>query len=226
VIPVATQPTVHTIATTIHGRYIVRATQGPPVGLLVGCHGYAQTADGFGSDLEGIPGVDRWLVVSVQGLHRFYTRAGEVLASWMTSQDRDLMIADNIAYVRQVVAQVHADQAAALPASAPLVFLGFSQGVAMAFRAAADHVPHCAGVVALAGDVPPDVRATAAQLPPVVLGRGRSEEWYTSERMAEDVAWLRSIGADLTVCEFDGGHEWTTEFQLATAAFLQRLANA
>jgi predicted esterase len=223
VIALPLEPSVHTIATTIHGRYVVRATEAPPLGLLVGCHGYAQTADGFASDLESIPGVDHWLLVSVQGLHRFYTRAGEVLASWMTSQDRELMIADNIAYVRQVVAQVRAAQAAALTPSAPLVFLGFSQGVAMALRAAADHVPQCAGVVALGGDVPPDVRATAATLPPVLLGRGRSEEWYTAERMAGDVAWLRSIGADLTICEFDGGHEWTGEFRDATAAFLQRL---
>ena len=218
------QPSVHTITTTIHGRYVVRATEAPPLGLLVGCHGYAQTAGGFASDLERIPGVDRWLLVSVQGLHRFYTRTENVVASWMTSQDRELMIADNIAYVRQVVAQVRADQAAALTSSAPLVFLGFSQGVAMAFRAAVDHVPLSAGVIALGGDVPPDVRATAATLPPVLLGRGRSEEWYTAERMASDVAWLRGIGADLAICEFDGGHEWTSEFQVATAAFLHRLA--
>jgi predicted esterase len=224
VIPLPLEPSVHTIAATVHGRYLVRPTEAPPVGLLVGCHGYAQTAGGFASDLKRIPGVDRWLLVSVQGLHRFYTRTENVVASWMTSQDRELMIADNIAYVRQVVAQVRADQAAALTPPPPLVFLGFSQGVAMAFRAAADHVAHCAGIVALGGDVPPDVRASAATLPPVLLGRGRAEEWYTAERMASDIAWLRGIGADLTICEFDGGHEWTSEFQVATAAFLHRLA--
>jgi predicted esterase len=223
VIALPLEPSVHTIATTIHGRYVVRATEAPPLGLLVGCHGYAQTADGFASDLERIPGVDRWLLVSVQGLHRFYTRAGDVVASWMTSEDRELMIADNVAYLRQVVAHVRSKEAPTLPPHAPLVFLGFSQGVAMAFRAAADHVAQCAGIVALGGDVPPDVRATAATLPPVLLGRGRSEEWYTAERMAGDVAWLRGIGADLTICEFDGGHEWTSKFRDATAAFLQRL---
>jgi predicted esterase len=202
----------------------VRATEGSPFGLLVGCHGYGQTAEGFASDLARIPGLDRWLIVSVQGLHRFYTRGRDVVASWMTSQDRELMIADNVDYLRQVVGHVRSEQVPTLTPNAPLVFLGFSQGVAMAFRAAADHVPQCAGIVALGGDVPPDVRASAATLPPVLLGRGRSEEWYTAERMASDVAWLRSIGADLTVCEFDGGHEWTSEFQVATAAFLRRLA--
>ena len=55
----------------------------------------------------------------------------------------------------------------------PLVFLGFSQGVAMAFRGAADEAPRCAGIIALGGDVPPDVRARETSLPPVLLGRGQ-----------------------------------------------------
>ena len=46
----------------------------------------------------------------------------------MTRQDRDDMIADNIEYVDRVVA-------AAAPPGVPLVTAGFSQGVAMAFRA-------------------------------------------------------------------------------------------
>jgi predicted esterase len=217
-------PSVHTISTPSHGRYWVRPACGKPVGLLVGCHGYAQGAETFASDLETIPGVDRWLVVSVQGLHRFYTRAGAVVASWMTSQDREQMIADNIAYLRQVVACVRSEQTPALAAAAPLVFLGFSQGVAMAFRAAADHAGSCAGIVALGADVPPDVRAAVTSLPPVLLGRGTDEEWYTDERMQSDVAWLRGIGTDLTVCEYAGGHEWTGAFREAAGTFLSRIA--
>jgi predicted esterase len=217
-------PSAHTIPTTTHGRYCLRPAGGEPVGLLVGCHGYAQGAETFASDVEGIPGVERWLVVSVQGLHRFYTRAGAVVASWMTSQDRELMIADNIDYLRQVVARVRAEHALA-PAS-PLVFLGFSQGVAMAFRAAADQAAGCAGIVALGADVPPDVRAAVTSLPPVLLGRGNAEEWYTGERMQSDVAWLRGIGTDLTLCEYDGGHEWTAAFREAAGTFLCRIAES
>ena len=217
-------PSIHTIPITIHGRYSVRLASGDPAGLLVGCHGYAQTAESFALDLEAIPGVERWLLVSVQGLHRFYARGGAVVASWMTSQDRELMIADNTAYLRQVVGQVRAEQAAVLGPSAPLVFLGFSQGVAMAFRAAADHPDDCAGIVALGADVPPEVRAATTSLPPVLLGRGTTEEWYTEERMRSAVAWLRSIGTDLTLCEYAGGREWTDAFRSAAAAFLTRRA--
>jgi predicted esterase len=218
------QPVVRAIQIPIHGRYCVRPPTGAPAGLLVGCHGYAQQAEGFAADLEMIPGVDRWLLVSIQGLHRFYTRTGDVVASWMTSQDRELMIADNVTYVREVVARVRLEQASMLSAGVPLVFLGFSQGVAMAFRAAADHADRCAGIVALGGDVPPDVRAHVTRLSPVLLGRGHQEEWYSAARMATDVAWLRDVGADLTLCEYHGGHEWTDAFKQATAAFLRRLA--
>jgi predicted esterase len=213
-------PSVHTISITSHGRYWVRPASARPVGLLVGCHGYAQSAQTFASDLDAIPGVDRWLLVSVQGLHRFYTRAGAVVAHWMTSEDRELMMADNTAYLRQVVARVRGEHAAMLTAAAPLVFLGFSQGVAMAFRAAADHRDDCVGVIALGGDVPPDVRAATTSLPPVLLGRGTDDEWYADERMRSDVAWLRSIGTDLTFCEYAGGHEWTDTFREAAGTFL------
>ena len=44
------------------------------------------------------------MLVSVQGLHRFYQRrTNEVIASWMTRQDRELAIADNLAYVEGVI---------------------------------------------------------------------------------------------------------------------------
>jgi len=220
--PGMAEPVIHCVQTAIHGRYCVRPAVGAPAGLLVGCHGYGQDAQRFASDVEAIPGVHRWLLVSVQGLHRFYTRSGDVVASWMTSQDRELMIADNIAYMREVIARVRVDGASALP----LVFVGFSQGVAMAFRAAADQRDRCAGIIALGGDVPPDVRAATESLPPVLLGRGHAEEWYTAERLAGDVAWLRGIGTDLTVCEYDGGHEWTDVFREAASAFLGRLATS
>jgi predicted esterase len=205
----------------VHGRFLVRpAFSPPPVGMLFGFHGYAQTAEMLHAELEAIPGTGAWITVSVQGLHQFYTRAGLVVASWMTRQDRELAIADNLAYVRTVVARVRAEA----PAGVPAVFLGFSQGAAMAFRAAA-HVPGSAGVVVLAGDVPPELRAAPTRLPPVLLGRGHAEEWYTREQLAADLAWLETTGTPATLCEFEGGHEWTDAFRSAAGDFLARIAS-
>src|ERR1051325_1389318 len=136
---------VRTIEARVHGRYVIR--EGPREQLLVGFHGYAETAEKHLEQMLRIDGVDEWTVVSVQALHPFYvTRTGEVVASWMTSLDREVAIADNINYVRSVVA--------AFPEPKHLVFCGFSQGAAMAYRAAAAH-PSAAGVIAPGGAVPP-----------------------------------------------------------------------
>src|ERR1700730_4275341 len=97
--------TARTIAATTHGRDLVsRAATDGPGPLLVGFHGYAEAADAQLARLRAIPGADRWVIASVQALHRFYRgRTDEVVAGWMTRQDRDLAIADNIAYVSAVV---------------------------------------------------------------------------------------------------------------------------
>src|SRR5687767_15350660 len=86
-----------------HGRVLVRDA-GDPEGILVGFHGYLENAAIMMARLEAIPGLERWTLVSVQGLHRFYKgRSEEVVASWMTRQDRESAISDNIAYVDNVV---------------------------------------------------------------------------------------------------------------------------
>ena len=94
-----------TIATGTHGRYLIEppASAGPAP-MLVGFHGYGEGAEAQLERMRRIPGADRWLLVSIQGLHRFYQRrANEVVASWMTRQDRELAIADNLAYVSAVI---------------------------------------------------------------------------------------------------------------------------
>jgi predicted esterase len=158
-------------------------------------------------------------VVSIQGLHRFYTRANDVIASWMTKEDRELAIADNVAYVARVLAAV-ADEPGI---TRPLVYAGFSQGVAMAYRAAALGQRSCDGVIALAGDVPPDVAPLAASLPRVLLGRGTEDKWYTSDKAAADRAVLQQAGVMVAEHVFEGGHTWAPEFIVRAGAFVDEL---
>src|ERR1051325_2228207 len=92
-----------TIEATTHGRYLVAPADGPAP-FLVGFHGYAEPADLQFERLRGLPGADRWTLVAVQALHRFYLgRRNDVVASWMTRQDRELAIADNLAYVAAIL---------------------------------------------------------------------------------------------------------------------------
>lgn len=201
-------PTEQTIAARTHGRYLIQP--GPRERLLVGFHGYGEIADVSLAQMLRIPGVDDWTVVAVQALHSFYLGRSETIgASWMTRQNRELHIADNIDYVRSVVTQ--------FPVPRSLVFLGFSQGVAMAYRAAAAHHPQATGVIALAGDLPPDVTAA---LPPVLIGRGTEESWFTEEKLKENLKVLETF-TTVRTCTFEGGHEWTEPFREAAGRFLR-----
>lgn len=198
-----------TIETTTHGRYLYE-DRGPDR-LLVGFHGYAEVADWHFAELEKIAGIGRWSVAAVQALHPFYTRSGIVVANWMTSVDRELALADNIAYVQRVLAEI--------PEPRTLVFIGFSQGASMAARAAA-RVARADALILLGGDIPPDVKDDpAVKLPPVLLGRGATDEWYTEEKFKQDLKYLEAT-THVTPCAFVGGHEWTDEFRAAAADFL------
>jgi predicted esterase len=210
-----------TIAASTHGRYLVEpAEDGGPAPLLVGFHGYAEAAEAQLERLRSIPGSQSWLLVSVQGLHRFYRRrSGDVVAGWMTRQDRELAIADNQAFIAAVVDEVRRHWRAA----PSLVFAGFSQGVAMAFRAACSSPHPVSGVIALGGDVPPEVDALAlARTRTALLGRGQRDEWYSADLFATDAVRLREAGVDVGTVVLDGGHEWTPAFSAEAGAFLKR----
>ncbi len=202
--------------TTVHGRVLVDRTA-DPLGALIGFHGYAESADDMLDELRLIPGADRWTRVSIQALHQFYIRGhSKVVASWMTRQDRDLAIADNIAYVRQSMAHVLSEHA-----GLRTIYVGFSQGVAMACRAALHSPTPVTAIVALAGDIPPEVKEDESRVwPRVLIGVGEREEWYTSDKLEQDEAFLRLRGVQHEVVRFTGGHEWTDEFRASVGRIL------
>lgn len=207
-----------TIPTQTHGRYLVHIpTQSRAT--LVGFHGYQENAAINFDILRQIAAGRSIGVVSIQGLHRFYTRANDVVASWMTKEDRELAIADNIAYVAKVMSAVANEEGL----TRPLIFAGFSQGVAMAYRAAAMAQRPCDGVIALAGDLPPDVAPMTASLPRILIGRGTEDKWYTADKAAADISILRSGGATVTEHVFEGGHVWDPGFVTRAGEFVDEL---
>ena len=214
--------TVHRIAATTHGRFLVAPAARPgPAPLLVGFHGYGEHAGRHIEELGRIPGSEDWIRVAVQALHRHYSKKRRhVVGSWMTREDREFAIADNIAYVNRVVRAVRREYAAA----PPLVYCGFSQGVAMAYRAALRAGHACRGVISLAGDVPPELQTDLdADWPPVLIGRGRLDTWYTQEKLDADLSFLRRTKAQAESLVFNGGHEWTDGFRAAAGRFLAEL---
>lgn len=203
----------------VHGRYLVRpALEDVDMpAVLVGFHGFGQSARIHMEELERLPGLEAWTLVAVEALHPFYTRAGEVVACWMTRQDRELAIEENIAYVGAVIDRV-LNQAKFPP---KLTTCGFSQGVAMAYRAATDSRHKVSAVVALGGDVPPELaEREALPFERVLIGRGLDEEWYGAEKLAADRELLQRLGITPEIFEYQGGHEWTEAFRRRAAEFL------
>ena len=227
------------VETVIHGRVLVEDAAVASSGrLLVAFHGYGQNADEMLADVLAIPGAQAWQIVSVQALHRFYTRNDQgVVASWMTRQDREHAIADNVLYVDRVIDAVRSQKAGGRPLDEPIVFLGFSQGVAMAYRAAVLGRHHAAGVIALAGEIPPEIkefnRGQAAVKPPtngpwprVLIGVGKEERWYVPDELDADVDFLKAQHVNHEIIRFEGGHQWTSEFRTAAGRWLDDIGRA
>ena len=209
---------VHSLPTTTHGRVLVRPARAAAArGVLVGFHGYMENASIQMKRLEAVPGTAAWTLVAIQALHRFYRgRSEEVVASWMTREDREDAIADNLAYVASAFDLVPHDD------RTRIIYAGFSQGVAMAFRASVRGRERASGVIAVGGDVPPELLADAsAEFPPVLLLRATRDDWYTSAKHEADVAALSARGTRVHRVVYDGAHEWNAAVGEEVSAFIR-----
>ena len=210
---------VHSVPTMTHGRVLVRLPRAAASrGVLVGFHGYMENAAVQMARLEHIPGAEAWTLVAVQALHRFYRgRTEEIAASWMTREDREDAISDNLSYVAAALEATPHDE------TARIVYAGFSQGVPMAYRAAVRGRDRPAAVVAVGGDAPPELLADpSAVFPPILLLRGaRDVEWYTESKYRADVAALTNRGVALQAAVYDGAHEWNAAVAQAIGAFIR-----
>jgi predicted esterase len=206
---------------TVHGHCELEGpdAEAGPRPLVVGFHGYAETAERHLQALRRIPGIEGWRRCAVQALHPFYRgKTGDVGASWMTRFNRELAITDNIRYVAGAVARIREE----VPTREPLAWVGFSQGTAMAYRAAAGAGLRSQVLIALGGDVHPDLaEQDLPGFPRVLIGRGRTDPWYSEGTLHADVALLEQKGVTVEVCLFDGGHEWSDVFCRAAGRLLE-----
>jgi predicted esterase len=213
---------VRLIPTTTHGRVLVREARAAAArGMIVGFHGYMENATIQMDRLQAIPGAALWTLVSVQALHRFYRgRSQDVVACWMTREDRDTAIADNIEYVDAALDAVPHDDVTRI------VYAGFSQGVAMAFRSAIRGRHGAAAVIGIGGDVPPELLLDpAARFPIVLLARGARDEWLSAGQFRADLNALsaRVPAPRVRALEYDGAHEWHGPVADAAGDFLESI---
>ena len=192
-------------------RFVVLGDIGPTTTTLwIALHGYGQLATDFARALEPLVAPSTAIVVP-EALSRFYlaspTRGSHatapVGASWMTREDRETEIDDQVSYLDALLASV-----TARAASGPrLCVLGFSQGVATAARWVSRSRAPTRRLVLWAGQLPDDVdpgtlAATTQQLSFVV---GDSDTLVPADGIARTIARLEGTGRFERI-GFAGGH--------------------
>jgi len=135
--------------------------------------------------------------------------------------DREAAIGDNIEYVNRVIESVLLARHSA----------GDDVLGSPAVEAAAVGGSHATGrgstpfttvaIIAVGGDVPPELLADASlSFPSVLLARGTRDEWYSAAKLDADMAALTARGGQAESLVYDGGHEWTPDVSDAAGRVL------
>jgi predicted esterase len=231
--PMSDQPLVRSRAITVPrtARY---AELGADVSvadeLWLVCHGYGQLASRF---IRGFGVLDngRRLIVAPEALSRFYLSGGtgphsdedKVGASWMTREDRDAEIVDQVTLLDMVRERVIGR---AERAGLRVVALGFSQGAATVCRWAARTATPPRDVVLWGSGVPADLfegegRAGLARAM-LTLVVGDSDPTANGDRVGIHRHQLDAAGLAYRFVSYRGGHEIDRETLAGLAAGLGR----
>lgn len=170
-------------------------------------HGYGQLARFFLSAFEGME--DDRFIVAPEGLSRFYTddTFSRVGSSWMTREDRDEEIADQINYLDELARSVRRE----CPTTATIHVLGFSQGVSTASRWARLGSTSISHLVLWGGSMPPELEADDLRKQwsaiRIDLVHGSEDALVNEEKLLQNEAKLRAAGLRFGSQRFPGGHE-------------------
>ncbi|MBL8802081.1 MAG: hypothetical protein JNN27_08805 [Planctomycetes bacterium] len=171
--------------------------------LWIVLHGYGQLASAFLQACAPLARAGRRLVAP-EALSRFYLRSGRgaIGASWMTSEAREHEIGDYVVYLDALVEHCGAR-------AASVRVLGFSQGVATAWRWASRARRTPQRLIACGGGLPPDLdlEAPALRALEVVLSAGERDDAYPPHAAQHDAARLAGRVARCEVALHAGGHE-------------------
>jgi predicted esterase len=167
--------------------------------LLICLHGYGQMSTYFSRRFESL--TDTMDVLIPEGMNRFYLQgtSGRVGASWMTKEERETDISDNMNYLDQLIAQYGEKYKT-------ISLLGFSQGGATAARYfyQSNKVDQ---LVLWATVIPPDLKIelVKADKRPVHFALGTEDEYFTKENQKDIIALYKNLGFDIYV--FEGSHQ-------------------
>ena len=203
----------HRFPTIRSARYFRLGQPGAGVtDLWIVCHGYGQLAREFLAGFEPIAAPGR-LIAAPEALSRFYTgsadarhSAARVGASWMTREDREAEIADQIAYLDGIADQLLSQ----LPDRPRVRALGFSQGASAVCRWAVLGKTRPNELILWAGEIPAEFtdETLAERLRHVAVNvvAGSRDRLVPDALVRHQEARLRKAGLEPRVSRFDGGH--------------------
>jgi predicted esterase len=207
------------IDAVVRGRYLIAGNRSlDSQTLLVGFHGYGESADIMLARLQRVA-PEAFLLCSIQALHPFYTKNQDVVASWMTSLDREYAIENNQRFVKTVLAEV----LNAAPNVCSVKMIGYSQGAAMAYRSALTGEHPVDSLIIIGGDLPPELQsidARSMRSNSILLCRGEQDPHFSSAQLAQDCAFFTTRGISFQVHEYQGQHPWNDALDTFIAAYL------
>ena len=186
-----------------------------PRELWIVLHGYGQLARRFIRHFAPLA-VGHRLIVAPEALSRFYLdhpgRAGvanpRVGATWMTREDREAEVADQVAYLDALCDGLLAQGDGPAPR---LHVLGFSQGVATATRWLAHGRTRATRLVLWSGRIPADLFPMAADHPVrrlhIDIVTGDDDALATPDVLAEQEELRTRNGLQVTAHRHAGGHQ-------------------
>jgi len=189
-------------------RYFVLGTPGDKIKTVwFVCHGYGQLANYFIKWFEPIVD-ENTLVVAPEGLSRFYWNgfSGNVVASWMTKEERSTDINDYVLYLDKVASEILKDLK-----NVNINILGFSQGASTVTRWATLGKTTPTNLILWAGSFPKDIiylehKKTFNKFPLHFL-IGDTDELFSEEVIQNYLKEIKEKEIIYILSRFKGGHK-------------------
>jgi predicted esterase len=169
--------------------------------LLIVLHGYGQLAEFFIRKFNDVP--ENYLVIAPEGMHRFYLNgtSGRVGASWMTKEDRESDIRDNLIWLNQLLNELKAKKK-----FEKIILLGFSQGGATAARWYYSIKNEFNHLILWASVFPPDVeKPENSNNSENYFVIGNQDEFFSTEQQNQEISFYSNLGFQTQT--FDGKHD-------------------
>ncbi len=176
--------------------------------ILFVFHGQGQLSKFFIQKFKALTS-QGFTIIAPEGLHNYYLEgiAGRVGASWMTSENRLVAIANYISFLNNVLQDVKRKSSP----SVKLHLLGFSQGTATVSRWVEQSNFNFEQLILWGGALPPDLNKelifSRMKGKPLLQVVGNNDPYITPEHKKEIDKRIKKYKLSVSINYYKGGHE-------------------